>query len=105
MRPFKRLLGVVILVSLPLLAGCGRIYRIVGVVVSVPELQLGSSLITEVTGQETPRVGAPIVKATVRLVHQLDERGRPVSGTVWQRRCRPTAQGTSSCRTMRRQEI
>jgi hypothetical protein len=24
------------------------------------------------------------VKATVRLVHQLDERGRPVSGTTWQ---------------------
>lgn len=75
-----------LLTALALLStGCGRTYHIKGRVVFLEEIESPESVIAEITGQQMPLGGVPIEGAKIRMIHQLDESGKPREGTVWQR--------------------
>jgi len=80
----KLLLHTIIIILITVVFfGCGREYKIKGRVVVVDDNS--KEQIIEVTGEQIPDNGVPVADAKVRMIHELDDQGKPVSGTTWQR--------------------
>jgi hypothetical protein len=75
-----------------LVAGCGRNYSLIGrVVQSEPGLEAG---IHEVESLQQLEVGQAITSGSVILYHEIDDDGRPVRDSDWQKKAQIKSDGT-----------